>query len=515
MGRELDVERTRMNRPQLFVLFAATVVACSAPPPNAPPSVQVGAPAPSDLWIRDVTVVSPERAPIAHASVLLRGDRIVTVGSEPPPPGARVVEGAGRWLVPGLIDAHTHLAEVPGVTREQYASLGSTVDAYFQQLPRSYLYFGFTTVVDLGVVEHPRLDALRAAPVHPQVLDCGPGIVEANGYPMAYLPPDVRFDVFSNFLYDDRQKGEIPAKYSPAEHTPAADVARVVASGGICVKAFYEPGFGAQSGKLPTPTLGAMRAIAGEAHRRHLPLIVHANSVSAHRFALDAGADVAAHGMWNWGPDDDATELPPAARDVLDGEVAAKMAMMPTSRVIAGLGDLFAPELLDDQELANVLPAPLLAWYRTDAGHWFAREIAKGFPEGAPTVRIRDVYRTIEDHGLRAAVYFTRHGGRLVFGSDTPSGPLFTNPPGYNGYLEMRALERAGIRPADILAAATIRNAELLGVASDLGTIAPGKRGDLLLLRADPLASTAAFDAIENVFVDGRPLARDELRAPR
>jgi imidazolonepropionase-like amidohydrolase len=69
--------------------------------------------------------------------------------------------------------------------------------------------------------------------------------------------------------------------------------------------------------------------------------------------------------------------------------------------------------------------------------------------------------------------------------------------------------------PADILAAATIRNAELFGVAADEGTIAPGKRANLLLLRAGPLASVAAFDAIETVFVDGHPHARADLRAPR
>jgi len=498
----------------LRVAAVVALAAACASPRNASPAAAPPAPTPGDLWIRDVTVVSPDRpAPVAHANVLLRGERIVSVGSEAPPPGARTVDGAGRWLVPGLIDGHTHLAEVPGVPREQYAALGPAVAAYFQQLPRSYLYFGFTTVVDLNVVERPRLDAIRAAPVHPLVLDCGPAIVEANGYPSAYVPSPLRFEVFPNFLYDERQKAEVPARYAPADHTPAADVARVAASGGVCVKAFYESGFGAQAGKLPTPTGEAMRAIAEEAHRRRLPLLVHANSIAAYRATVAAGADVAAHGMWNWDADDEQVALPPAGRDVLDAAIRANVAMMPTSRVISGLGDLFAPEWLDDPQLANVLPAALIAWYRTEAGHWFAREIAKGFQPDATAASIREVYREIGDHGLRAAVYFAGHGGRLLFGSDTPSGPLFTNPPGYDGYLELRALERAGLKPAEILAAATLRNAELFGVAADYGTIAPGKRANLLLLRADPLASTEAFDAIETVLVEGKPFARAELCA--
>lgn len=506
-----------MTRTPFALLFSLAACACASTPQSAPaPPPPLSASTAADVWITDVTVISPERSsPLAHANVLLRDAHIVSVGIERPPPGAKTIDGTGRWLVPGLIDGHTHPAEVPGVPREQYAALGPAIGAYFDQLPRSYLYFGFTTVVDLSVLERPRLDAMRAAPVHPRVLDCGPGIVEANGYPMAYVPSPLRFDVFPNFLYDERQKGDIPAKYSPAEHTPAADVERVAANGGVCVKAFYEAGFGAQAGKLPLPTMETMRAVAEETHRHHLPLIVHANSISAHRAAVAAGADVTAHGMWNWDADDEQTELPQAARDVLDAEVRAKMEMMPTSRVISGLGDLFAPEFLDDPQLANVLPAALLAWYRTDQGHWFAREIAKGFAPDAPAERIRAVYRKIEDHGLRAARYFADHGGRIVFGSDTPSGPLFTNPPGYDGYLELRALERAGFKPSEILAAATIRGAELFGVASEYGTVTPGKRANLLLLRADPLASIAAFDAIETVFVDGRPLPRADLRAPR
>ena len=98
------------------------------------------------------------------------------------------------------------------------------------------------------------------------------------------------------------------------------------------------------------------------------------------------------------------------------------------------------------------------------------------------------------------------------FGS-VPSGPTYANPPGYNGYLEMRELERSGIPPRQILAAATIANAKLFGLDSDYGTIEPGKRASLLLLRANPLASVSAFDTIDVVVVGGRVVQRSELRA--
>lgn len=497
--------------------FLTLALSCA---PSAAPSRPSSPPAPSspqfssrDLWIRDVTVVSLERAaPLAHAHVVVRDGHVLSVDTKPPAgSGMTVLEGAGRYLVPGLIDGHVHLAEVPGMTHDRWTALPQLAAHYFEQLPRSYLYFGFTTVVDLNVLDRATFERVRSAPLGPRVLDCGGGITVANGYPMAYVPPEIRYSVFTNFLYDPGQS--IPPQYPASEHTPAAVVERVAASGARCVKAFYEPGFADQEGKLPVPSLEAMRAVAAEAHKRHLPLLMHANRVSAHRFALDAGADIAVHGIWEWeqprGTPHDA--LPASVRSVVEGEIHAGMGVMPTSRVISGLEDLFSPAFLDDPELTKVLPAELLTWYRSDEGKWFAKNIARGF-EGMPPERIKAIFRRLGDDGRMAAAYFASHGGKLLFGSDTPSGPLYSNPPGYNGYLEMRELERAGISPRAILEAATLANARAFGL-DDAGTIEPGKRADLLLLEGDPLASTAAFDHIATIIVNGRVVPRGELAA--
>ena len=74
-----------------------------------------------------------------------------------------VVDGTGRFLVPGLIDGHVHLAVVPGMEETASARHQELVESYFRQLPRSYLYFGFTAVVDLDVGDRRRLDELRGA----------------------------------------------------------------------------------------------------------------------------------------------------------------------------------------------------------------------------------------------------------------------------------------------------------------------------------------------------------------
>lgn len=202
----------------------------------------VRAQAPARTWITDVTIISPERLDhVERGSVLIDGGRIARVdrsGRARPPAGATVISGHGQFLIPGLIDSHVHLASIPGMDFGQEAANAEMVKAYLAQLPRSYLYFGYTTLVDLAVVVPEVLADFRKAPLHPDLFDCGESLPVANGYPMSFAPPAVRFTVFPNFIYDSSQASSIPAEYRPEDHTPAAAVARVKQTGGICIKTY-------------------------------------------------------------------------------------------------------------------------------------------------------------------------------------------------------------------------------------------------------------------------------------
>ena len=475
--------------------------------------------APGDLWIRDVTLISPELDhAIPRSQVVVRNGRILSVGLERPRPGAvsvTTVDGTGKFLTPGLIDGHVHLAGVPGMLPEHEAARPTLIDAYYAQLPRSYLYFGFTTVIDLNVVDREAVSRLKSAELGPAILDCDGALALANGYPMVYLPPALRFGPYPNFLYDQRQAASIPIRFSPDDHTPTATVGRVARAAGVCVKAFYEPGFGEQAGKLPVPTTELMRAVRDASRQRGLPLLLHANSLAAHRFAVDVGADAVVHGLWNWNEaGSDGAALPLDVQRVLDAERKSGMGMMPSVRVIGGLADLFTPEFLTDPQLARVLPVDLIGWYLSLEGQWFARETARPFDQ-LPPRRARGILLDVQARGERAAARFARDGGRLVFGSDTPSAPTYANPPGYNGFLELQALEAAGISARQLLVAATVENAKLFGLSRDYGTIEPGKVANMVLLAADPVASVAAFDKIETVIVNGRVVPRMTLAARR
>jgi imidazolonepropionase-like amidohydrolase len=476
----------------------------------------VSAQQPKRIWITDVTIISPENLDhITTGSVLIEGDRIARVERKAgikTPAGATVVSGKGQFLIPGLIDSHVHLAVVPGVPYEKI--LGPEADKpamfkdYFRQLPRSYLYFGYTTLIDLAVIDRHALDDFREAPLHPDVYDCGGSLPVANGYPMMFAPPATRFKLFPNFIYDPAQASAIPAEYKPQDHTPAGAVARVKSSGGICVKTYFEHGFGTDR-NLPVPTPEMAAEIRKAATTARLVLMMHANSLEAQKFAVDAGVDVIAHGLWNWGEYYKQPELPPEMKPLLDQIAERHIGYQPTIQVMAGLRAYFDPEYLHMEAIPKVIPASLLDWFKSPEGKWFKKEISFGdVPDATAREQIdRGPIRRVR----QVVAYLASKNANFLFGTDTPSAPTYGNLPGLNGYLEMQQLKDAGMSLAQIFRAATINNARAFKLDSQLGTIEPGKIANLVLLKESPLESITGYDSISAVIVQGKLVQREKL----
>lgn len=472
--------------------------------------------APDRTWIIDIRIISPEKLDrIEKGSVLIENGRIVRVerrkGAKKPA-GATVVSGEGQFLIPGLIDSHVHLASVPGMRPE--VNLGPAeakptwIKEYFKQLPRSYLYFGYTTLVDLAVVDRRVLDEFKQAKLHPDLYDCGESLPFANGYPMSFAPPETRFQLFPNFVYDPNQASSIPARYKPQDHTPAADVARVKASGGICVKIYFERGFG-QDNHLPVISPDVLAEIRKAATQANLVLMMHANSFEAQRFAVAGDVDVIAHGMWNWGDLDKNTDLPAEIRTLLDQIVGKEIGYQPTIQVMQGLRAYFDPEYLKVEAIPKVVPKEMLEWFNSPEGKWFRKELAD---DDTPDAAMLNAYDRGPLRRVRQVVaYLAGKDANFLFGTDTPSAPTYGNLPGLNGYLEMQQLQKAGLSLKQIFRAATINNARVFKLDSQLGTIESGKIANLVLIKKSPLESVDAYDSIVTVWVHGRPISRDSL----
>jgi imidazolonepropionase-like amidohydrolase len=394
------------------------------------------------------------------------------------------------------------------VSFEQVAGKSGMVGAYYRQLPRSYLYYGYTTVIDLAVIDRKVLNDFREAPLHPDLYSCGEALVFANGYPMSFAPPELRFELFSNFIYDPEQASSIPPEYKPDTHTPAADVARVKGSGGICVKTFYERGFGRDK-NLPVMSEEVLTEVRKAATHEGLVLMMHANSFEAQKFAVDGDVDVIAHGMWHWGDMDKEAALPAEIRQLLDRIVAKKIGYQPTFQVLEGERVYFEREYLSSEAIRRVAPEELIAWFNTPEGKAFKKDLVD---DDTPDAVMAEWYEKGPLRRDRQVVaYLASKGANFLFGTDTPSGPTYGNLPGLNGYLEMKQLQKAGLSLAQIFKAATISNAREFKLDSQLGTIEPGKVANLLLLKKSPLMSVDAYDSITTVWVHGVAVARDGL----
>ena len=455
----------------------------------------LAAQAPAGLVIRDVTVVSPERAaPLEHANVRLENGRIAELSTRTLK-GGQEIDGKGRFLIPGLVDTHTHLGWVAGLTEQQNKAHADLVKGAEAQEPRSYLYFGYTTVLSLGE-NSSGVAKWSGFALHPDAYFCGKAPV-AKGYAF------YGFEESSYFLFNSEQAAEIPAFIDKTLHTPQAVVARMVADGAICVKTYFEHGFGANH-NLPVPSLAMIQEIVAAAHARGLPVFMHANAKEAQKFAVDAGVDVVAHGMFNGHDFTSSGALADDVQEILQSVVKRGMGYQPTTQVFRGLQVQFDDSFFGDPLLADAYTPSLLAWYRTDEAGWFRKDLAD-IPPRMFVYKLRLVDTVVRS--------LAANNARLLFGTDTPSDDTYGNPPGLNGFYEMRRWIGAGVSLKQLFRAATIENAKVMKLEKEIGTVEAGKRANLLLLAANPLQGVEAYNAIETVILGGEPIKREDLSA--
>ncbi|MDW3648962.1 MAG: amidohydrolase family protein [Bacteroidia bacterium] len=467
------------------------------------------------LLISHVNILSSEDGNYEayEGYVLLEQDKIMYVGKEKPEIKGEFEEldGTGKYLIPGLIDSHVHVTEVQGMNFDQQAKHTAPAEQFRKQVPRSYLYHGFTSLINLGGISEDQLEFFAAQPLSPEIYHTGrSGVSVPNGYPMNFVPEQFRFEAAPNFVFLESEADKIPEKFNPEDHSPKAVVKRIKESGAIAVKTYYESGF-RNLGTLPLPTEEIITQLQQEADANDLVLSVHGNSYEAHKFLTDIGVDIITHGMWNWGDYKDvpSDSLPPEIKEVLDKQIEQQIGYTATLTVLEGEKVLTDPNFLHKAELAKVVPAQMIDWYKSEEGQWFGKDIFGDMP---PEMVDR-IYGNIQAHALLVLKYLAEHGGLILYGTDTPSAPTYGNPPGLNGYWELELMAKAGMSLEQILASATIHNAKAFHLENEIGSIAKGKRANLVLLSSNPLESIEAYAAIDHIILNGELIERESLSA--
>ncbi|MEP6801153.1 MAG: amidohydrolase family protein [Acidobacteriota bacterium] len=406
------------------------------------------------LVLRGATLVDGTGSPPRQNAVLVvRDGRIVSAGAEgsareAPPESAEVIDVSGKWIIPGLIDAHVH----------------ADSDADLQTMLR----WGVTSVrlmAEDTAAASELAKASRTRPDIPEIVPAAPIFTAPGGWWAQGQPADSRLDRF-------------PATAAAARKA----VGLAKAFGSPEIKLMLDDMAWCRAPLTPfsklTPDIST--ALIGEARRLGLRAIVHAPGLADARRAIREGATALAHGVLD--PFDAATIATMKSRPVF---------YVPTMDIFEFLADTraFVDAVLADPRVGGPggLPAATVSRYRTP-------EYAEGYRRRYPN--FENVRRHLPD--LRANLLtLHRAGVPIALGTDMWAFP------GVGVSIEMDLYVRAGLSPGEALRAATRTAARSLGIDSDRGTLEPGRRADFLVLTADPLSDVTNVRSIAAVYKGG------------
>ncbi len=435
-----------------FALAAYTRTAGSAAQPAASVLVIGGA----NIW--DGT----GRPMIQDGVVVVSAGRIQAIGPRaktPIPAGATVIQAKGKTLIPGLINAHGHVGMTKGLKAgpENYGA--ENILAHLRQ----YARYGVTTVMSLGT-DFEAIFKLRgpaSAEEAPRatVFTAGRGFTGKAGYP-AVLPGNAGVPREVDSVEEVRQQ--------------VAELARQKVD---VVKIWVDDHWGHY--KKIRPELS--RAIIAEAHKHGLRVMAHIFYLEDAKQLVAAGLDGMAHSVRDREIDDELLRLLKQKKTFAVPTLVREESTFVYAEPPAFLDDPFFNRWIDPNVIQQ-LKDP--AWgARVKADPDFSK-----YP-GQLKMAQRNL-KKLWDAGVLVA-----------FGSDT--GP----PARFQGFFEHRELElmvAAGLTPAQALQAATSNAAAALRISSDFGALAKGKRADLILLDADPLADIRNTRKINKVWIGGR-----------
>lgn len=468
----------------------------------------------SHVVISNVTIISAERdMPLLHANVEILDNEIIQVSSKAIQTSSltTVIDGSGKYLIPGLMDSHVHVGTMPGIIDSDKlpSRFARLQQDFIKQQPKSYLYFGVTQLLDLSQSTQSLLPFTQQ-PQRPDIFHCG-AIRVLNGYGTAGMSAQQAISQYDHIIFDAPNGLPAPKGIDLNKHTAEYLVKQIANDGAICLKVFLEDGFG-MSSHWPIMNNALLQQIKTEAIKHKLILVAHANAIDMQPIALENNIDVIAHGLWNWNEFDGQQGLPKEIKVHLDNIVKNKVVFQATFDVMDGLAGIMADDPLANALYKKVITPSALSWYQSEEALWFKYELSKDF-DGLPSDKIATIFKAKGNQNERVLKYLSGLDYPLVLASDTPSSPTMSAQPGFSSHNEILHLHRAGVSLKQIFAAATINNAAAFGLLDLYGTIEPGKVANLLLLSKNPLETIEAYNAIDKIILQGDIIEREALAA--
>jgi len=411
--------------------------------------------------ISGVTVIDGTgRPPLSDAVVIVEGERITAVGpraSVEIPTGEEIIDGNGRFLLPGLIDCHVHIYASEFVPVPPKGSEEAYAGVVAMNNLRSALQAGTTTVRDVsaGHINLAMRTAIeRVAMLGPRCFVAGRGICMTGGHGSG----EARLGTGVHEV-----DGPDAIRHAIREEAKAgADLIKVLTS---------------HRSENPEYTQEELNVATEEAHRFDMKVAVHAGNYATTRMAAIAGMDTIEHGI------------------AIDEETADMMAekgivLVPTLWI---LNDIFA------ETKALKAKYEQIGEYRHHPNHGWMEETLRVYtvlldqlPKTMKIVRARDIRIAAGTDNVRASVPFAML------------------------HKEIEYLTKYGLSPMEAIESATRMGAEAIGGQDDFGTVEAGKYADLIMVDRDPLKDITALGEVCWVMKEGNviPLHPEWARRP-
>jgi len=453
----------------------------------------------AQIYIQNVTVADVVHKKMIPSQTVVMNRGIIT--SVKPskqvkiPQNSHVINGEGKYLIPGMTDAHVHFFQSGGLyTRPDaldlrkhvpYAKEISWSHNNMEDLLQRYLKMGITSVIDPGATYNllKLRDSLKVNERLPSVYMSGPLITTYEPEVFKNLDKNEPFRLLLSI--DDAKKlvqEQLP--YKPD-----------------FIKIWYIVTGDAEKKKEQAKKLEpTIKAVIDEAHKNNLKVAVHATERFTAEIAVRNGADFLVHNIEDEIVSDDFVKL----------LKSKKVIVSPTLTVMDNYYDTYGQKkVYNTYELENSNPESIGSMY--DLKHLV--QTSDSAMLNKSKARFSDpkikAYISKTDSIRKVNLKKLADGG-VMLAAGTDAGNIGTQHA--SSFLaELKAMKESGMNAWQILQSATIIPAKILNKDNEYGSIEAGKTADFVLLNANPVDNLEHLTKIDQVIKNGLPVDREKI----